>query len=290
MSNWTKRRLWTALGLVALTACNDGEEKVRARQKALDDAKAAKRAKQQEAPSNASAGAAMKLDAFWEDPTHVKLGNVDATCPEGLWALFPGKVPGEGAEKEANQAKRAELAKKLRETTFTVRLRGGMGVTVKDFNAAEMKIPVEVAGSIDCTDTLGRITIAWGNTKAVSRTDTPLPVNYWQSQPLGYPLEQKSSAEAKEFLAQHRFDIYTRLQVKVKDATTDRKMLPVPQVSETGDQVGERLEDWGAGRLVRMQVQAVRIAVDQEKTPVLENRNASEGPVKTAQGRVALNP
>lgn len=272
---------WTLAALVlGLAGCKDADERIQEKQKALEEARAAQRSEAAPAQAAEASPEPVTLDAFWDDAGYLKLRG-DAPCPEGIWALFPKDVPGDSPEeKKANAAKRAEWASKLKEATVLVKLRAPKEVKLGDYDAPKGKFPLEVAGSIDCTDSFGRLTIAWTSAKAITpgnsaaKDGAEVQQNIWHSEPTLYTLPMRSMAEAKEFRDKHRFDLHARLVLKLGRPQVDKKMFKTSKVSEGEISLGGGWEDWGAGRMIRAEVQGIRISTDREKTALIEKRGS----------------
>ena len=264
---------------LALAACKDQKVVAEQKQKALEAAKAAQKAAE-EAKDKAGGGtktAGVKLEPFWDDAAYLRVAP-DGQCPEGLWALFPGDAPGDGDQKKANAAKRDEIAKKLRESTFVVRLKAPVTVTLKDYDAPKGVFPLEVVGTVDCTDSIGRIAIAWTPAKSVTpgnsaaKQGAEVAQAIWMADPTKYSFPVKSMADAKEFKNKHGFDIDARIVFKLGKADVHKKMIKTTKVTEGDITMGGGMEDWGAGRMVVAEVQGVRISTDHEKQPLVESR------------------
>ncbi|MHB8875991.1 MAG: hypothetical protein ACYC8T_20065 [Myxococcaceae bacterium] len=263
----------------ALTACKDQKQVAEERQKALEAAKAAQKAAEdaKDKPAAGSKSSKVQLDAFWDDSAYVRV-SADGQCPDGMWALFPGDAPGDGEEKKANAAKRPELAKKLRDSTFVLHLKTPSNVTLKDYDAPKGVFPLEVVGTIDCVDSIGRIAIAWTAAKAnvpgnsAAKQGAEVAQAIWQADSTRYSFPIKSQSEAKEFLNSHRFDINARLVFKLGKADVHKKMFKTTKVTSGEVTLGGGMEDWGAGRMVVAEIQGVRISTDHEKTALIESR------------------
>lgn len=267
--------LWTLAAALTLWGCGDAKKRAEERQRAIDAAKTARQA-EQEKPAEAPKAEAVKLEAFWDDANYVRI-TPDGACPEGLWALF-SEVPGSAEEKKANAAKKPELAKKLQEATVLVKLRAPAGVKLLPYDAPKGYFPLELSGTIDCTDSIGRIAIAWTKAQAITpgasaaKQGSEVTQNVWTAEPLTYTLPMKSTTEAKEFNDKNRFGLDARLVLKLGKTEVDRKIFKTAKVSSGGITVGGAAEDWGAGRMVHATVQGVRIATDREKTSLIEKK------------------
>ncbi len=276
----TRAFCW-CLALTLAGCTGDASKKIAERQKALEAAKAAEQSKKD--ASKPAGLEEVKLGVPWESPDYVVIRS-DGPCPDGLWALFDkGEVPGANKdEKKANAAKRGELAKALREKTFLVKLRAPEAVKLKPYDAPKGEFPLEVGGTIDCSDSIGRIAIAWSTAKAGSASASAaqegneLTENVWMVEPLQYALPMKSVADAKEFDSKHRLGMSARVVLKLGKVEIDRKLKKVVKFSQKahGEDLafGGGAEDWGAGRLVHADISALRIAIEREKTSLIEKK------------------
>ena len=219
-----------------------------------------------------------KLDSFWDDPSFVKV-SLGRPCPEGLWSIFPA-TPGEGAEQTRNEAKRAELDEKMKSSTFVVLLSHGNGVTMRKYNPKKKTLTVEVDGLVECYDGLGLLSVAWGQPAKPFRPPAPdddeeeamtSPQAVWRAQPLLFPLPFPNAVEANKFRDQAGLGIETRLVFKLGKIDVDKKKLKTGKPLPDAGAVKEEL-DWGAGRLVHVDVLGVRVGTDFEKTLLAEKR------------------
>jgi hypothetical protein len=221
----------------------------------------------------------IKLDAPYDDNQATVL-LPDGPCPEGLWALFnevPGATP---EEKKANAAKKKELAEGLRSKKYLVKLRGATQVALSPYDAPNGKFTIDVQGTSDCTDSIGRIAFAWTDAKAgdpgnsAAKEGAEITQNIWMAPPVKFDLAIKSLTEAKEFYDKNRFGLSARVAFTLGKTETDKKLKKVAKVSEKA--AGETLsfgggnEDWGAGRLIRVELLGVRVATDREKKMLME--------------------
>ena len=217
------------------------------------------------------------------DLSQAQVLTADGRCPEGFWALFqlppPGATP---EEKAANEKLREELRAKYSEARFIVRLVGPPMVSLAPYDAPTGKFTVSLVGGITCLDSAGPITIAWGNAKAVSPKEkerNTVSLNTWEIPEQSYELKMVSLAKAKEFYAANRFGLAARVAFTLGKAEVDRKMKRPPRTKLKSDveevEFGGNLEDWGAGRLVRARLTAVRIAADHEKQELFDERPAA---------------
>ena len=222
----------------------------------------------------------VKLDPPYDDSqTTVILP--DGPCPEGFWALFPGEAPGGSPEeKKANAANRKELAEAARAKKYIVKLRAPAQVVLSPYDAPNGKFSIDVHGTIDCTDPLGRIALTWSEAKAgdpgnsAAKADADFSQNVWMAQPVHFELFIKSLTEAKEFNDKNRFGLSARVAFGLGKVEVDKKIKKVAKVSEKA--AGETLafgggnEDWGAGRMVRADLLGIRVATDREKKQLAE--------------------
>jgi hypothetical protein len=249
-----------------LCACEDKKDWVQERQKASEEAQATRKQQEQEREAGKSSEPA-PTDPFWDNPSYIRVAN-DADCPEGLWSLFQD-VPGGGdAERKANKAKQPELAKAMKAGTFVVKLKGPSDIKLLEYDAAKAQFPLEIIGMVDCQDSIGHLGVAWGEAKAVdpghsvAQRGAEVQESIWQATPLPFSLPMKSMSEARDFKANHRFDLDGRLLFKVGSTEVNKKMI----------KSGKQLEDWGAGRLIHASVIGVRLTTDHGKTVLIDNR------------------
>lgn len=278
-AGWFWRTLICSLALtVATAACKDPKQKVEERQRALEKAKKefeeAQEAKQKAAAPKIETA---KLDPPWDDPTYLAVAT-GKPCPEGLWSLFTGPAPGEGAEQVANEARRAELEARLRKATFVAKLPAEAGVKVHEFNAKRKHLPVEVDGLVECIDKLGVISLAWGEPAKAYRPPSPadedealVQQSVWRARPLILKVPMKSKAEATAFKAKHGLDLDARLVFTLGKVDLDKHVIKSqkPLVPDAGPK--DAAMDWGAGRLVHVNLVGVRLGTDHEKTALVEN-------------------
>jgi hypothetical protein len=253
------------------------------KQKALDAVHAAAKAKQEQKellsdlPKNV-----FHLDKPWEDTAYVEL-RADGPCPPNFWALFPGETPGATKEeKKANNASRAELAKALREQTYLVKLHGPDVVKLLPYDAPKGWFPLEVIGTIDCTDSIGRVALAWSAVKAgdpgnsAAKEGADVTQNMWMAEPVKFTLPMKGMSDAKVFDTKNRLGLSARIFFKLGKAEQDRKMKKLPKATQkaSGETIdmGGGTEDWGAGRMVRADGLGIRVATDKEKTMLVEKK------------------
>lgn len=271
-----------AVSLVAmfLLACPENRAKRAEKQLAdlkekQDAEKAAKKEDKLVAPVDT-----VKLDPPYDDASSERLVP-DGPCPEGLWALFPGEAPGATPEeKKANAARRAELAKSFEGKRYMYRLRAPNQVTLKPHDAAAGVLPIEVLGTVDCTDSLGRVAIAWTEAKAGSpnasaaKEGAEFSQNMWLAAPVAFSLPIKSMSEAKTFQQTNALGMTARVVFTLGKGEVDKKLRKVGKVQEkaAGETVGYGggTEDWGAGRLVHAELIGLRVGVEQEKKQLFE--------------------
>lgn len=262
----------SALAALLLGACTDPEQRAQEKQRALETARASRKAEQEK--KQGPAVEKVKLDPFWDDSSYLKVVS-EGACPEGIWALFPGQAPGEDeAAKKANEGRRNELAARFREAKLLLRLRAPE-VALSEFDAPRGSFPLQLPGSLDCSDSSGRLTIAWAPAKAITppssaaKQGAEVQQNLWVAEPLSFQLPMRTMAEAQEFKDKHRFDLTARLVLKLGRTEVDKKMFRTAKVTQGELSIGGGLEDWGAGRLVRAELLGLRLAKDFEQTPLI---------------------
>jgi hypothetical protein len=280
-------RLLSSFLLVTLLACSKGggggsratEQLAALKKKQEADAKAKKDKENAPAPLPVEV---VKLDPPYDDTQAIAI-LPDAPCPEGFWALFPGDAPGATPEeKKANAAKRKELAEAARAKRYIVKLRAPAQVVLSPYDAPNGKFTIDVNGTIDCTDGLGRIALAWTDAKAgdpgnsAAKADADFSQNAWIAQPAHFELPIKSLTEAKEFNDKNRFALSARVAFGLGKVEVDKKIKKVAKVTEKVAAAGETLsfgggnEDWGAGRLIHADLLGIRVATDREKKQLVE--------------------
>lgn len=264
-----------------LFACQSGEDKLKEKQKALEEAKARYKEEQANAGAPKTADDTPK-DPFWENPSLVEVRD-EGNCPEEFWALFPGPAPGaDAAEKKANESKRAELVKKLKDQTYLIKFRTGLGLTLQDYNAAKGYYPLEVQQTIDCKDSYGNVTISVGDEKAMTppssaaKEGAAYTVRIWYAPPAEFQVPMKSMSEAKAWKDKNLLGLEARYIWKPGKASVDHKYEKVAKHVEktvAGDiQIGGGAEDWGAGRGLHADVQAMRVSTNHGKDVIVEKK------------------
>ncbi len=269
----TMKRLSIGL-LMALCACESSTERTLRARAALEK----KNQEQAEAKKGAKPAAPTFSAPYNDSDAQLVVG--DGPCPAGLWALFPGPAPGaDDAEKKANQDKRSELAKAFEGKQFLVKLRPP-AVKLSPYDAPKGQFTLEVEGLIDCKDSAGSIAIAWTETKAVNpppsaaQEGNDLSQNVWVAKPTSFTIPMVKSDEAATFEKANQYGVSARVVFKFDKVDIDKKLKKVGKVS--AEAFGEKLgygggvEDWGAGRLVRAKLIALRVAAEQEQKQLFE--------------------
>jgi hypothetical protein len=270
------------LAALCLAACTDSPSKrTQAQLDALKKKKAtAANAEKDDALAPLPTDVA-RLEPPYDDTQAVVL-TPDGPCPEGLWALFTGDVPGATTEeKRANAANRQSIAAALRARRFLVRLRGPALVTLNPWDAPRGRFTIDVVGAVDCTDPAGRITLAWTDARVVgpsAQPDQDESLNVWKAPPVTFELPHAAPGTAKTFFDQNRFGLSARVAFTLGQGEVDRKLKKVPAMTQqVGDEVvtvGGGTEDWGAGRLVRVTPLGVRVAAERERKQLFDQRPA----------------
>jgi hypothetical protein len=163
-----------------------------------------------------------------------------------------------------------------------VKLRAPDQVVLRDFDAPKGAFPLEVAGSIECTDSFGHVALAWTAAKAgdpgnsAAKQDADITQNYWMAPPVTFSIPMKSMNDAKEWKNANRIGLSARVVFKLGKVEVDKKLHKVAKVTEkaAGEtiSIGGGTEDWGAGRLVRVELIGLRVATDKEKTQLFEKK------------------
>lgn len=259
-----------------LPACKSNADKMREKQKARD---AEKKAQDDAAEARRKAAEPKvdwaQLDASWDPPGAVKIAT-GKPCPEGLWTLFD-LTPGEGAEQQANEAKRQALLEKVKAQTYVVQLRHGQGVNLRKYNAKKKTLTVEVDGLVECFDGAGLLSVAWGDPakpfrpSADDEEEGATPQAVWRAQPLLFALPFDTAADAKRFAEKDGIGAIARLVFTLGKADVDKK---VKKTAKPNGEAGEDALDWGAGRLVHVKLMGVRLSSDHEKNLLAERRGS----------------
>ncbi len=280
---------WVGLLVVAVgvagckgSPSNRAQEQLEALQRKKEAEAKAKAAAEEARLKAATAPAAdASLEPPYDEAGSTRL-RMDGPCPEGLWALFPGDPPGGSKEeKKANAAKKKELAAALKGKQFMVRLRPP-DVKLLPYDAPKGEFTIELLGAIDCSDSIGHVTMAWTDAKAVdpgasaAKEGAEVTQNIWDAPKVTYTLPMKSQAEAKAFEAKHRMNLAARVVFTLGEVKVDKKLKKIAAVSEAaaGESLGYGggVEDWGAGRMVKAKPLGVRVATDGEKTVLFDKR------------------
>jgi hypothetical protein len=270
-----------ALGTLGLLAACGGKQDagwVEKQQKATEAAKAKVKEEQQAQLQPVKPAEPEVKDSYWDDPSLVRWDN-EAKCPEGLWALFPGKAPGtEKQEQRANEAKRGELAKKLRATRFSTWLRPPNDVKLLDYDAPKGQFPLPVVGLIDCQDSYGHLSVLFTDGKAITpnksaaKADAEIVMRIWDAKPFDFVVPIASVTEAKEFKSRHQFDLEARVVFTLGKVEVDKRIFRTSKVSAAGMNMGGGAEDWGAGRAVHASVEGVRVSTDHGRKVIQDTR------------------
>lgn len=273
----TLRTLCAVVPLALAVGCTDKSEKMKEAQKRRD---AEKVAFDKEAEERRKAAAPKvtqaKLASPWDDPDYLPIAT-GKKCPDGLWSLFPS-TPGEEGEKDANEKKKPELAEKMKQATFVAVVHHGSGVTFRKYDKKKKLLPVEVDGVLECFDGLGLLTVAFGDDPKPLRPKKPKPDDdtgaspqaVWRAKPLLFTLPFEDATEAKVFAQGEGLGTDARIVFTLGKTEVDEKLEKVPPNEEAGTKGGT--VDWGAGRLVRAQVKAIRLASDHEKNLLFESK------------------
>lgn len=274
------RRLVTLSLAGVLAACPSGSSRTADQLAALQKKKEAEARAKSEDKLEALPTEVIKLDPPYDD-SQATVILPDGPCPEGFWALFGGAVPGADAEeKKANAARRKELAEAARSKKYIVKLRAPAQVVLSPYDAPNGKFTIDVHGTIDCTDSIGRIALAWTDAKAgdpgasAAKEGSEVTQNIWMAEPVKFELPIKALTEAKEFNDKNRFGLSARVGFSLGKVEVDKKTKRVSKVSAKAE--GETLsfgggaEDWGAGRLIHAELLGVRVATEREKKQLFE--------------------
>lgn len=275
------RATWGASGwlsiatLAALTGCGDSKDRIAERQRALEQARAA----QEQKPTARGESAAVQRPAhpFWDNSSLVVVRN-EKSCPEGLWALFAGQAPGgDDAARRANEAKRGDLATALRGKTFVARMRGPEELKLRDYDPPKGHFPLELKGVIDCEDSIGRIAIAFTEPKAITPKASAIAgdsvvESIWDAPPRPYQVPMRGVTEAKAFRDKHQFGLEAYVVFKLGKTDVHHKKIKVEKEQAGDISIGGNVQDFGAGRMVRAEVDQVRILANPGPVVVVDTR------------------
>lgn len=278
------RRL-LVMSLAVLLGCADNAGQRAVDQLAALQKKKAETAAHKNEKPEAPLKTVVQLPAPFDD-TQATVIVPDGPCPEGFWALFPGDPPGGTLEeKTANNAKRKQLVDALRAKKYLVKLMGKGQVDMLPYDAPSGKIAIEVTGTIDCHDSVGHVALAWTEVKAIdpgnsaAKGDADFRQHVWSAQPTRFEQTIASMTAAKEFTDKYRFGISARVGFELGAVEIDKKKIKVgkfaEKVANEDLSFGGGVEDWGAGRLVRVKLLGLRVAGEQEKKMLFET-----GPAK----------
>lgn len=274
------RLLLTSLVVMLVAGCSGGSSRTADQLAALQKKKEAEAKEKKKDKLEPLPTEIVKLDPPYDD-TQATVIVPDGPCPEGFWALFGGDAPGATPEeKKANAARRKELAEAARSKKYIVKLRAPAQVVLSPYDAPNGKFTIDVHGTVDCTDALGRIALAWTPAKAgdpgnsAAKAEAEFSQNVWMAEPVKFELPIKQLTEAKEFNDKNKFGLSARVALSLGKVEIDKKVKKVAKVTEKA--AGETLsfgggaEDWGAGRLIKGELIGVRVATDREKKTLLE--------------------
>jgi hypothetical protein len=261
------RRVWLVV-LIAV-ACTNHEQKLKERieqreQAKKDLEKAAEDKRKAAIPKIEPA----HLEPYWDDAAYLRV-TTGKPCPEGLWSLFP-KNPEHGAEK------REELVAKMRAAKFVTNLRLSGGVNVLPYDARKKSLTVEVDGLVECVDELGSISLAWGKPARVLRPkgeqmEELSPQSVWRAKSVFLALPM-SKADATQFIENKSALLEARLVFTLGKVLVDTHLQKAPGVAAEDGTAKDEEMDWGAGRLVNVELVGLRLSTDHEKVAVLEKR------------------
>jgi hypothetical protein len=256
--------------------CGDSQDRIQQRQRALEEART-KQAEQKPAGRSEAATPTRAAHPYWDNSSLVVMRHEKA-CPEGLWALFAGQAPGgDDAARRANEAKRGELAAALRSKTFVARMRGPAEVKLRDYDAPKGHFPLELKGVIDCEDSIGRVAIAFTEPKAITPKGSALSgdtvvESIWDAPPRPYQVPMRGVSEAKAFRDRHQFGLEGYVVFKLGKTDVHHKKLKIEKETAGEVTIGGGIQDFGAGRMVRAEVDQVRVLANPGPVVVVDTR------------------
>lgn len=261
--------LLAAMALVQASGCADPKRKMEEAQRRRDaERKAFEEQKEAKARAAAPKVERAQLEAPWASPDALTVVP-GRPCPDGTWALFP-TTPGEGAEREANEARRAELAARLREATFVAVLPLGGAVSYGAYDPRKKTLAVAIDGVLECFDGLGLLSFSLDQPARPFRPpagDDPTvsPQAVWRAPPLVVPVPFATAEEARAFTQGPGSGLEARVVFRAGPVAVDARLIK----AKAADGQPAAPIDWGAGRLVRARLVGVRLGVDHEKVEVL---------------------
>lgn len=273
--------LTVVLSAVFTLACSKGgPDSTEDKLKKLEEQR--KQLKDSKAAANAPRVDDTPKDPFWDSASLVTIQE-EGKCPDNFWALFGGPAPGATPEeKKANEAKRSEYAKVLRDSQFVIKLRMGNGLDLEEYNAAKGYFPLKAKSTIDCKDSIGNVTVALTDVKAqtppssAAKEGAAYTIRIWYAEPQAYEVPMTSMADAKTWKNKSSLGLEGRYIFKLGKTANDKKLEKVARhVEKAGGEtieIGGGTEDWGAGRMIRADVQAMRITTDRGTKTVVEKR------------------
>lgn len=275
------RRTLAALALLFVAACDGkSEDKFAAKQKALEEQR--KKLKDDKAKADNPAKSDGPKDPFWDDASLISIRD-EGKCPDNLWALFKMPAPGaDAAEKKANESKRKEYAETLRNATYVISFRNGTGLSLDEYIASKGYFPLTAKSTIDCKDSVGNVTIALAPAKAqtpptsAAKEGAGYTMRIWYAEPQSFQLPMESMGAAKEWRQKSSLGLEAKFIFKLGKTAIDKKLEKVAKhVEKAGGEtieIGGGSEDWGAGRVVHADVQAMRITTDRGTKTWVEKR------------------
>ncbi|MFT3711325.1 MAG: hypothetical protein QM817_27145 [Archangium sp.] len=167
----------------------------------------------------------------------------------------------------------------MKDATFVVLLTHGNGVTMRKYNAKKKQLTIEVDGLVDFYDKLGPLSVAWGEPAKAFRPKAPdddeeeptQPQSVWRAQPLLFPIPFPNAKEANAFRDKEGLGLEVRLVFTLGKVEIDKKVLKTAKPLPDAGAVNEEL-DWGAGRLVHVELKGVRVSTDFEKKLIAEKK------------------
>lgn len=198
----------------------------------------------------------------WDDPTFVRFAVANEKCPDNFWAVLKVPAPGEDEfERKPNEAKRAELAKSIRATTYVAEL-SEFELSEYDFKKQQFVLSVnsvfscKVYGIIYTSVALAPAKVKQDRTGLGPGDDSVAGRFEWKAEPLRFALKVPE-AQAKRF----RDDDPVTVEVAFKVVGADENKVILRN---------EFKEDVGAGPVVKTTVLGVRVGTVDDKPPFVD--------------------